>query len=370
MEITLDKMKLSTTLSFLDKVIKKKDVSEVYKNCQFKFENNSLTLYACGGQYVVKSSYGRIGATNMSCLVEYDALNKLIPLLDNDEIIFKFNSDNMVIFDGGNEYTFQYFVEGDFANIIDSLSLQVSSEPIVVIDVSELEKINKFVYPCIDTTKNATLCGVFYDGNFVTTDIKSCAIYHYDEKESDDTIFIPKDGFDIISTLSEKDLTFSFHHSENIVIAQSENVSYLIPLMSAKFPSYKPLVEHVSKYKNQVRIDKGKFVKSCSKLLAFSTSMFSAVNKADFEINDIINMKAGSDRKRAIEELAPIESNSNGKVGFSVNVAQLLSQVSKIDESEITLKYEEGSKNPLYFYGDENKMYLTTLLVGGEENGE
>lgn len=363
MNVSFDKIELKRCFGYLSKIAvrTKKASNEAYKNIQFLFKDNQLHLYSMDGEYLIKVLYGDVNFKDSSYMIEYLTLNNLINLIDDDTINMDFEEDKIFINTKDNKYTLQCRGESDFSYILSELKDDIVHE--VTMSILDISNAVHFVSACISgETVSSRYRGVFFDGNFVTTDESSLAIFpSYNEDPG--KFFITKDGALILASFPKED-RMTLKCTSSHLIVENEKVVLMLPQLVAEFANYNSVLSRIKSYEYSIKIDRETLLKTCSRLFLFTDTYVR--QSATFNISpEGVVIESQSETKQASENLIIKEMNTSQEhINFSINIKKLQELVASTTGDVLTLKYTDdmNTRNPLVIESENRSMYLLTTL--------
>lgn len=379
MKVQMNIIQLINCFNNMQRIISNKNVNDVYKYIQFVFMDGILYLYTSNGIQHAKVIYGDVEhAENVQYFIEFNLLNKFIKSLDKEEIVeFNFLKNKLSIEIESNKYNFSYYISDiDFDKIFKSLD--VSDNKILEIEAFELSNIIYKLSPCINTeTTNSKYKGIYYNGDFASTDSFSCSLVITDNNINDE-VFIAYDGIKILSNILKSDeKKVSLYNMPNYVIAKTNNSSFILNKLTTIFPKYKVALSKIGKHDNFFTVETSEFTKLCKRMILFSDkTTIKKVCELIIEDN-VVRMKTelnnSSDGGKEAECIVPTNYvKSTGNISFLVDIVKLSQYVSVALSNTVTITYalDVGPGSPFAiksekdeFTGHEGVIHIEGVLT-------
>src|SRR5271157_3273954 len=182
-EFTIKQQQFSEALFYLNQITKKIKTTPYlhYKCVQFLVKNEELILYSCDGSQLCEIKMGKFsGIENFSKMVELFSINDVVQLSKSDNIKLTFKDKQLIVSDDTGEYKVPYGEDHDFSYIVTSAGVDYLNCKLLDVEPQYLKEILMFLSACLPIRGEYTQYrGVYFDGNFVTTNALSCAVYKY-----------------------------------------------------------------------------------------------------------------------------------------------------------------------------------------------
>jgi hypothetical protein len=362
MILELSKSKLIDVLYFVSKTVSTdkspKDVA--YKSIQFVFKNNELILYTYNGTNFCRAMYGSLNMDNFSFFIEYEPFYKLVSSAKEDIISLDITKTDITFKGGKSKYKIQYIItQSDFSYVFVVVDhMKVNMAILKSEDFDKQSSILRLTLPKQnDEFKN--LQGIYFDGSFAATDMKSLAIDHYTDKV-DTPIFIAFDSFIIISKLlQEKNTILTLSLFKNSLVAESGTSTYILTLLSDTFPNHRSILNRVNKHMYSVTMNTHELLDVCKKLVSFTDSDRSNFGRLQFNQNNLI-ITASSETKSGEETIDIINSNITTEIKMSVNLVKLSIILSRIKNNTVTITFSDSHSE--YAIVNNKSVYIETTL--------
>lgn len=362
MEIFLDTIRFSNMLFYVGLVTKKYKLTtnKQYKCIQFKFKDNILKLYSCDGVHVCETIYGNVeNSKEFSCMIEYSLLDDIVSLSDAQTIKLKFRDKSLLLSDNGNEYKMQYVENYDFSFLVENIKMDFK-DPIAKLETWQLKEVTSFISCCFPKKDEyGHLRGVYFDGNFVATNIISCSVFSQIKMISK-PIFMSLNSFLILSSITN-DEPFSLYNDGGKFVIKNNEATYILTVMADKFPNYKHVFDIVKNHKYTIVLDRNQVHKACKKLLHFSDKIYRNSSKIVLSKEDSISIEVLSGEKEGKEILKLKETNVDKNIEFSLNISHLLVYIGNINSELIYLSFND-TPNEIGIGDNDKRLYIETTL--------
>ena len=367
----LNRKKLQTCLNSLSKVMSrnKKATNVGYKNVQFFLKDNILSLYAFDGIHFISSLYGEIESADNSFMVEYDTINNLISLSDTEEVEFKFDDTSLKIVSGKSKYKLQFSTAGDFKYYLD-IAEEKEQVLLITSTVENILAMISFTSPIINNSVQERFKGIYFDGNFASTDGSGFALFPFVEN-ADGKFFTSKESFSLISSISKEAIIDIFISDVQISIKSSFN-TLILPMQIIEFPNYTNIITKIKKYIHYFTVNKTDFIKVLSRVKLFSDE--SIISHGLFKIGMTqVSITANSSTKECEEIIPTIAINSidlEKDIEILIDLGRFSDYISTIPSETINIYFTDtqGKTQQIYIIGksEEDKplpFYIETTLV-------
>lgn len=348
MKIVLSKDRLVDSFFYISKISSKakKAAFAPYKCVQFIFKEKTLTLYANNGLNMCKFIYGEVQeADNFSCLIEFALIDKLISLSKSSEISFSFDDTMVILQDGKSKYKIAYVPLDDFSHLFNSIELTAKNK-IASLDYAVVRDIPGILSPAIPAQDAIShLKGVYFDGSFVATNQLSVAVCSCLDKEIKHPAFLTIESFGIMTSVFRGNVvTEDLYMNGNNIVAVAGEATFLLNLMSATFPNYKPIVDKVKAHAHKINILMEDFNVACMKLISFTDTDPLKKNKAKLTItSNSVTIEARADNKIGTEVILLTASNipADKTIEFFVNLQHLKEFIPNFRKSEVMISFDD-----------------------------
>ncbi len=370
MKVSLDVAQLRNCLHPIVKVTKKlaKGVDASYNQALFEFSNNVLTLFGTDGSYAVRAEYGKLESVeNCVYLVEAAAFYSMLTRPHSTTIELNFTEKELLVDDNGNKYHFSYY--GGVHTHQALFTVQSTQEDKLIFEITPTEfgKVVQFLLP--DMAKDVArsyLTGIYYDGNFVSTDSTACGVVPFNNSKN--TIFLLRDGLDLVSSLPAADVPCKIYESVNVVKVISESIMLLMPQVSKTFPDYTVITKAGSGYPFQYVFNKGDLYNIIQKLIPFADMHHRFVSQFIFNPNGTLQITVESvGSKKGNETLAATEC---APVAQSMKLLVSLEYISgilgTIEEDTVCIRFSESNRAPMSISEDSGRIHYLSLILTRE----
>jgi len=358
MKVQLQIERLNECFNNITKIISRKNVFNVYKHVDFVFKDGVLYFYASNGTQHIKIVYGTVEhSENTHYFLEFDLVHKFIKSLDEEVLEFNFSKNKLLIEINKNKYNFSYFLESSFEHTFSSLDGEGTK--LFELNSYELSNIIYKLSPCILTeATNSKYKGIYYNGDFVTTDISSCSVVLFKEK-IDTGIFIAYEGVNILSNILKSETeTVTVYDMPNYIIAKTTDSTFILTKLSTNFPNYKVALSKIEKHDNFFIVDSINFIKICKRMLLFSdTNLVKKICELHIE-NDVVMLRTNSNStseggKEAESILPTTYVKTTGTVSFLIDIQKVIQYATTAMSEKITISYslDVGPGSPFAIKG-------------------
>lgn len=360
----LNRKKLQTCLNSLSKVMarNKKATNVGYKNVQFYLKDNVLSLYALDGIHFISSLYGEIESADNTFMVEYDTLNNLISLSDTEEVEFKFDDTSLKIVSGKSKYKLQFSTIGDFKYYLDNAEAEEQAL-LITNTVENILAMITFISPIINNSVQERFKGIYFDGNFASTDGSGFALYPFvDSTES--KFFTSKESFSLVSSMPKEATIDIFTTHSQIIIKSPFNI-LILPTNAMEFPNYNTVVTKIKKYTKYFTVSKADFIKVLSRVKLFSDE--SIISHGLFKINATQVFISANSSNKECEEIIPttaIDTFEND-VEILIDLRRFIDYITTIPSEIINIYFTDSAGRPMQIYikGSCEPIYIETSLL-------
>jgi hypothetical protein len=368
----LNRKKLQTCLNSLSKVMarNKKATNVGYKNVQFFLKDNVLSLYALDGIHFISSLYGDMESADNTFMVEYDTLNNLISLSDTEEVEFKFDDTSLKIVSGKSKYKLQFSTTGDFKYFLDNAENE-EQKLLITSTVENILAMITFISPIINNSVQERFKGIYFDGNFASTDGSGFALYPFVD-EAEGKFFTSKESFSLISSIA-KDATIDIFTTPSQIVVKSQFNTLILPTQVLEFPNYNTVITKIKKYVNYFTVNKIEFTKVLSRVKLFSDE--SIISHGLFKINKTqVSISANSSNKEC-EEVIPtttinIVEDIEKDIEILIDLKRFVDYISTTPSEIIDIYFidTQGKPSQIYIAGKKEEniklpFYVETSLL-------
>jgi DNA polymerase III sliding clamp (beta) subunit (PCNA family) len=328
------------------------------------FDGKNLCLYAYDGTHFCKVIYGDPMVVPVyNCYVEFALVEDIVSLSKSDDIEIEFTGDALLFNDGKSEYRIQYAKANDLSYIFRDFDKNAAI--LVKLDLAGCKTAQSFLSPCVPTMSAfAALRGVYFDGNFVASNGSGLAFQPFLDK-IDNPIFISLDSFQLLTGLSALN-----EDAEIRVIGEKCFVSvgpatYIIALMSGKFPNYERIVGAFKKHACKATFDRDEAKASCKKLMNIAKKQINCPASFVFSQSEV-SISVVAENKRGKEVLEVKTDGLQEAVTFSANLSFFADYLSHFFNEEVVVTFDRDPSG--FALHDGESIYYTMVLRGGGSN--
>lgn len=358
MNLKLDKQALEYALSFSARAVQtKKGARLETRLVEFLFRGGKLYFYTHDGMHFSQVCFGDVPAVEAKCYLEFSPLADIVSLSKDPEIEMEFSSGSVLIKSGSSEYTMQFVNGNDMSFMFRDFN--PDDKPIVEVPVTDFKNIEAFLTPCVPAVGiRAEFRGVFYDGNFVSSDGSSLAFRWYANTKSKHTLFMSVDSFHLLTILAITGETAKFYEVGNKCIVRIGPADYVITLMASKFPKYEKFTEKTRNHKYKAFVPKEQLKTVCKKLTNFVGDVKKAI-LLTFDA-DSLTIQASNENRKG-KEIIPVRTEGGPKnVSFAVNLEKLTEFVARILIDEPIITFDD--QTDIFGLYDGNSYYAMATL--------
>ena len=360
MHFTIDTQKFKDAIPYVSKYVgKAKKSPSTYIGLQFFICSGKLTLIGFDGSSGIRYEMGNVEMDDFSATIEYATFDQVVLFTDAHEMTFYFEDTKLKLICGKSKYNFKYLpitYDTCFSYVTDGDSwLQISP--------AEMNKMFKYTSHYSSTDENMYfLRGIYYDGNFASTDAKSVCIYPFKDAINKGYI-LPKQTYERIIAFPNKDKVFSFYDSGSAIVYKTEGIECFTQALTGKFPNYKQVLDKSVNNTLFIEVPTKVLANACERLVPFNDPK--ELHKANVIISPqtitLSTCTAEKDRE-GIEEIALVSTNVTKDVGFILNLKKLLVIMATATTETVKITFQENLSTPIKFETDEKACVFDCVI--------
>lgn len=359
MKIELNTQKLQNALSCISRIgFNSKNINIQQKGIQFTFNIGRLLLYAYNGSEACEYVFGEVPVNeNFIKILDFTMLNNIISNSSSESLIVEFKATNVTVKDKKSKYDIQYISKESLPYVFEKFIPGL--QPVITLSDISFDSAFSFLSPCIPSSGHAAyLNGVYLDGNAVSTDKSSMAVYPLFPKMPNKNFFITSDSFKILTKNITKETTFSFYILDGNLLCVTDTFKLMLRLMENPFPDYKSVVSKMDNFNFKVSVKTKDLIAACRRLTSLGVS-FGSMN---FSMS-FLRMQINSEKAQGMEELEalePLTDLGDGMIEFKISFEKLLSCLARIKSDKIDIYFDSNTAQ--YKVQDGDAFYIHSII--------
>lgn len=342
MELTLNRVEFAKALFAASQTVgSTKSIQLHVADLQLLFEKKKLYLYTFDGNNFSETLFGDVDCLDFSCTVNFDLMNKTVLQSSEEEIKLSIENNSLILSDSESEYRMQ--VGHNFNNSNMFRPLDTSFAKPLKLELSRMRSILAFVGACLPTPADLNhLKGVYFDGNFVTTDTRKLALFPYSDPIPN-SVFLSNLAMELLTSLSDIHESAQLYCSKNRCVVILDNAKYILSVMAKDFPGYKKATDRLESHEFIIDINRDELRKKCKRLLPFADSRKKGTANL-FISKDKLRIEVISEVKRGKESMSIITKNLEIEMNFTIGLNSFYDLLGHFTDDQISISFGKDMK--------------------------